>query len=222
MKCFVVTVFTLLACCVNSQLVLELPQNENGLNLREIITSFFNFLSENKNSVPACDVGFELKAVGDFWKCVAKAEKEELLVPLCPESTICVSNPSCSSGFHLLRHEENCCCVKEDIAVSAEALPIAAPQPTLVVQCPEAEICPQNPTCFAGNHLLKHEENCCCVKEDVFVNGETDKDNDGLVDPKICPMCSPTELGNVDCDCLMPMKKFESSIDSSLKCCLEN
>lgn len=223
MKCFVATILALLTCCVNSQLVLELPRNENGLNLREIITHFFTFLTENKDSVPACGAGLELRAVGDYWKCVARTEsqsqKKELLVPLCPVLSVCSSDTSCSKGFQLQRHGKNCCCVSKTVAVQDDLLPVAAAQPTIVVQCPEAEICPQNPSCTVGCHLLKHGKNCCCVKEDVYLNNETDKQDDG---PKICPTCSPSELGDVDCSCIMPKKQFISSIDSTLKCCLEN
>jgi hypothetical protein len=133
------------------------------------------------------------------------------LGPICPEAVECSENLSCIEGFKILTHNENCCCVKMDVAESSEA----EESPEVAPTCPEAVECSENLKCHEGFKILTHNENCCCVKMDVF----NDADGDGYADIKVCPMCAPEETGQSDCECITPLTKFTSTIDSSLHCC---
>lgn len=206
MKSFFTAVWFVLAVGANSQV-------ESGVNLRQLFSNFLDFLANSQDSVNICESGYKLEVSGDSWKCVQK-ENDEKEPPNCPAAIVCPSNPSCAIGFQLLVHENNCCCVQKDVAESSE-------EAVIIPECPAACVCPSNPTCSNGFQVLISQENCCCVKEDVFID-VNDKDGDGLVDPKICPICSSTLAGEAECDCIWPMIKSDSAVDSSLKCCLDN
>lgn len=72
--------------------------------------------------------------------------------------------------------------------------------------------CPPNPTCNPGFHLLVHGDNCCCVKEDLAKSSEKDE-------PKICPLCSMDEPGDINCNCIFPHKLINSMVDPTTSCC---
>jgi hypothetical protein len=166
----------------------------------------------------SCIEGFKILTHNENCCCVkmdvaesSEAEESPEVAPICPEAVKCSKNLSCIEGFKILTHNENCCCVKMDVADSPEI----DDAPVLLPECPEAEVCPANPICGDGFDIFSLGGSCCCVKEDVY----KDADDDGYADIKVCPMCAQEEAGNSDCECIMPLTKFTSTIDSSLHCC---
>ena len=206
MRNFKVLFLVFFALGVNSQ---EAP----GINLPKLFSAFLSFVLENSGLVPVCNDGFKLQANGDFYECVSTLETKSFMmrpnndVPVCPEAVKkCPANPSCASGYKILEYEEKCCCVKKDIAQNSD--------PVLLPKCPEAVFCPAFPLCKKAFKVLTHGENCCCLEDDD-VNTEDDLPST----TQICPVCFPEEPGSIDCQCLPPMIKTESSIGSTLQCC---
>jgi hypothetical protein len=224
MKSFIIVICLVIEISSSQSVPPTKSSQNHGIILKGVFLEFLEFLAENSDNVAACESGFKLEASGDYWQCVDATEKkdetEEVIAPDCPEAIHCPKSTNCKKGFHLLVHDSKCCCVKQDIAQSSSTSSETT-EPVLVSNCPTAQVCPKNPSCSKGYHLLNHADVCCCVKEDVFVDEENDKD-DGLIDPKICPFCSLTDpAGDVDCDCIMPMRKIDWLFDSVLKFCCE-
>jgi hypothetical protein len=175
------------------------------------------------------------------------ADSSSIIGPECPSIIDCNKNPVCNSGYHILKHSNNCCCVKKDVAKDTEEddsnttsppttlAPTQAPTDSssqlIAPDCPSIVSCRKNPKCNPGFHIVKHEDNCCCVKRDVFVESTDDKtkidstvaittNDDGLEEPTICPLCSSNDVSALNkCHCISPYKKIDSIVDPKSKCC---
>lgn len=166
---------------------------QNGINIKQLTDSILSFLRENDFLVSLCAPGFKAEVTEDYLKCVQDelndtekesedtAEEENSSIPpseetsladTCPSNNGCPSNPTCNPGDHLVQHENNCCCVNEDIAKenSTTGTTEAASEDittSLAPECPSSTSCLNNVHCISGFHLIIHEDNCCCVKEDI-------------------------------------------------------
>lgn len=77
------------------------------------------------------------------------------------ESLTCISNENVAEGFAGV----------EEIEYKAE-VPSSGLSINIAPDCPSMG-CPENARCKPGDHLVKFSENCCCVKEDIFVKPRT-------------------------------------------------
>lgn len=185
-----------------------------GLNLKNFAAEISSFLSQKTDNFIFCEEGFQLKVSDDFAYCVelgdsatvtetrdgASEDQENIashaassgaskldspvFAEVCP-SEGCPIIPICQPGYHILIHEDNCCCVEEDIAPKSQHDAEISPNgsvnvettnepeviegdqaPNIAPDCP-SEGCVENAACNQGYHLLIHDDNCCCVKKDV-------------------------------------------------------
>lgn len=195
-----------------SQSIPDEEQKTCQLNLRKL----FAFLEESLHKFSVCISGCKVEVSGDFLRCVKDENSVEEVQATdandCPSSG-CPANPTCKTGFHLLVHGENCCCVKEDIANSCEdETPAETTAPTPMTDPIEPSTPLNKDFDEVGDHLVIHEDNCCCAKEDVAKKHV-------LEEPRICPLCSMDTAGDVNCSCISPHKIFDSIVGTTSKCC---
>ena len=112
---------------------------KGGINFGKIVA----FVQENiaNGKIPICDDGFKANLIG--------------------ESLTCIESKSVAEGFARIGENEDKAKFKTEVPSSGSSANIAP-------DCPSMG-CPENAYCKPGDHLVKFAENCCCVKEDIFV-----------------------------------------------------
>lgn len=89
----------------------------------------------------------------------------------------------CDSNYILNVSDDNWICVKgeENVGiVRASKFKSDQNASNIAADCPSF-VCPINPTCKQGFHLLTHGENCCCIIEDV----EKSSGSESTLEPEV-------------------------------------